>query len=561
MNLRPTLFLAGFLALLLGAPVYAQDTTPDTGPEPLPEDIAAEFDRELHEISVLKGTVDVLEVRAARNEGVMADLLSTRRDREWTAMFETTVNLAQQVSAQRQLNRDVSAYWDPLISELSVLPGEVEGALQSVRDRLTFPSRDMEIREFAVADQRFFREVQEQGRLFAAMIAYVGIADDFGLDASQEHEYIVSEVSDNAANLSEFLLIAEDDVDTLRVASMTLPNDTELAEWLSTANTRIQMTADAMQVAVEMMIELGLETELYRRQLLTATGEITADVLDVGLVAGLVREWTRTTTELVSNEGPRVIFRLLLVVLIVFVFIQVGKLVQNLTDRALRSSRVRMSHLLRRMIVSTVRNVFILIGLLLAISQLGVSLGPLLAGLGIVGFVIGFALQDTLSNFASGVMILLYRPFDVGDVVEAGGVQGRVNHMSLVNTTFLTLDNQRLIVPNNMIWASVITNITAQTTRRIDLMFGISYNDDIEKAEKILNDIIESNEAVLEDPEPVVRVHELGESSVNFVVRPWVKTHVYWETYWEITKAVKLRFDDEGISIPFPQRDVHVIKQ
>jgi len=316
-----------------------------------------------------------------------------------------------------------------------------------------------------------------------------------------------------------------------------------------------------MQDAIRLMTELGQETRLYRQQLLTATGEITTDVLDVGIVASLAAEWSAVAAGLVASEGPKLVFRGLLVALILFVFWQFAKLVQKLAEKALGSSRVRMSNLLRRMIVSIARNIIIMIGLLLAISQLGISLGPLLAGLGIAGFIIGFALQPTLSNFASGVMILMYRPFDVGDVVEAGGVRGRVSHMSLVNTTFMTLDNQRLVVPNNLIWDSVITNVTAQRTRRIDLMFGISYEDDVEKAEKVLQEIIEDNEAVLDDPEPVVKLHELADSSVNFVVRPWVKTSDYWDTYWDITKAVKLRFDEEGISIPFPQRDVHVIEK
>jgi small conductance mechanosensitive channel len=159
------------------------------------------------------------------------------------------------------------------------------------------------------------------------------------------------------------------------------------------------------------------------------------------------------------------------------------------------------------------------------------------------------------------MMILMYRPFDVGDIVEAGGVSGKVSHMSLVNTTFLTFDNQRLVVPNNLIWQSVITNVTAQNQRRVDLMFGISYKDDIEKAEKLLREVVKEHEAVLDDPEPIIKLHQLGESSVNFIVRPWVKTADYWDTYWDLTKAVKLRFDQEGISIPFPQRDVHVIEQ
>jgi small conductance mechanosensitive channel len=210
------------------------------------------------------------------------------------------------------------------------------------------------------------------------------------------------------------------------------------------------------------------------------------------------------------------------------------------------------------MILSSVRNLTIMLGILIALAQIGVSLGPLLAGLGIAGFIIGFALQDSLANFASGMLILLYRPFDVGDFVEAGGVRGTVANMSLVNTTFMTFDNQRLIVPNNLIWRSVITNVTAQRTRRIDLVFGISYEDDIEHAERVLQSIIDDHDAVLKDPEPLIRVLELGESSVNIGVRPWVKTADYWETYWELTKIVKLRFDKEGISIPYPQRDVHI---
>jgi len=210
------------------------------------------------------------------------------------------------------------------------------------------------------------------------------------------------------------------------------------------------------------------------------------------------------------------------------------------------------------MVLLVVRNAIIVVGILIALAQIGISLGPLLAGLGVVGFIIGFALQETLSNFAAGMLILIYRPFDVDDFVEAGGVSGKVSKMSLVNTTILTFDNQTIIVPNNKIWGDVIRNVTAQSIRRVDMVFGISYGDDIAQAEKVLQQIIDSHEAVLDEPEPMIRVHELGDSSVNFIVRPWVKTEDYWETYWAITRSVKLRFDEEGISIPFPQRDVHL---
>jgi small conductance mechanosensitive channel len=261
------------------------------------------------------------------------------------------------------------------------------------------------------------------------------------------------------------------------------------------------------------MNTLDLDTRQYRQQVLTVTGEITTDVLDVGIMADLIKDWSTTAGRLVATEGPRLLFRLLLVIFILFVFFQFAKLVQKGVERGLNASGLHLSHLLRRMIVSTVRNLVVIFGVLIAISQLGISLGPLLAGLGIAGFIIGFALQDTLSNFASGVMILLYRPFDVGDTVDAGGVRGKVSHMSLVNTTFMTFDNQRLVVPNNNIWGAVITNVTAQQTRRVDLVFGISYSDDIEKAEKVLHEVVNGYDAVLDDPEPTIRLHELGEST------------------------------------------------
>jgi small conductance mechanosensitive channel len=196
--------------------------------------------------------------------------------------------------------------------------------------------------------------------------------------------------------------------------------------------------------------------------------------------------------------------------------------------------------------------------LLVALSQLGIALGPVLTGLGIMGFVVGFALQDTLGNFAAGMMILIYRPFDVGDMIEAAGVFGKVSAMSMVSTTILTIDNQTLVLPNGKIWGDVIKNVTDQRQRRVDMTFGISYHDDIPKAEKVFEGILAEHPKVLDDPEPFVRLHKLGDSSVDFIVRPWVKTDDYWDVYWDVTREVKLRLDREGISIPFPQRDVHL---
>jgi small conductance mechanosensitive channel len=214
--------------------------------------------------------------------------------------------------------------------------------------------------------------------------------------------------------------------------------------------------------------------------------------------------------------------------------------------------------LLRRTLISMAFNGVLALAVVVALWQLGISLGPMLAGLGVVGFIVGFAMQDSLANFAAGMMILIYRPYDVGDQVEVAGVLGKVQNMSMVSTTVLTLDNQKLMLPNAKIWGDVIKNVTDQDVRRVDMTFGISYGDDIARAEAVLEDILKSHEKVLASPEPVVRLHKLGDSSVDFVVRPWVKTEDYWDVYWDVTRSVKLRFDAAGISIPFPQRDVHV---
>ena len=560
--IRTEFIVAGCASMVLLSlnPAIAQEAGEGSELRPLPEQISAQFDQILADIALQKKDVERLGMRAEELEGEFVKILVARQDRVWTSMFQSTVDLAKVVATQRANGMDVSAYWDKLIVELEALPDEAHGAMERVRNRVVFPSDDLTPKEFVIADRELFKAIAELDKIFAALITYVELAERFNLDASADRDYVVDEVTESAANRSIFLEMALDNVAVLRATVTTLPLDTELVEWLSAAQSRVQLTAKAMQDAVSLMKALGLETRHYRRQMLTATGEITTDVLDVGIVGDLVSQWGKASVDLLTSEGPRLVFRLLLVMFILFAFFQFAKLVRKGVDRALGSARVHISHLLRRMIVLSVRNLVVLFGILIAISQLGVSLGPLLAGLGIAGFIIGFALQDSLANFASGMMILMYRPFDVGDTVEAGGVRGKVSHMSLVNTTFMTFDNQKLVVPNNLIWQTVITNVTAQRSRRVDLMFGISYADDIEKAERVLREIVEEHEAVLDNPEPMIKVHELGESSVNIIVRPWVKTTDYWDTYWDLTKAVKLRFDKEGISIPFPQRDVHVIE-
>lgn len=193
-----------------------------------------------------------------------------------------------------------------------------------------------------------------------------------------------------------------------------------------------------------------------------------------------------------------------------------------------------------------------------AADQMGIKTTSFVAIFGAAGLAIGLALKDSLSNFASGVMLILFRPFKVGDAVTAGGVSGKVQQIDIFSTVITTPDNQKIIVPNSGITSNVITNVNAEPTRRIDLVIGIGYDDDITEAKKTLIDLVEADDRILKDPEPVIAVADLADSSVNLIVRPWVVSDDYWDVRLDLTEKIKITFDEKGISFPYPQQDVHM---
>jgi len=323
----------------------------------------------------------------------------------------------------------------------------------------------------------------------------------------------------------------------------------------------IERDTASLGATLDLMETAGLATETYREQLLTITQDFSSGLLDAKVTASLIRRAWEGLTDWLVESGPGLLIKILIFLAILFIGRIVARIAKRAVAKALEKGNVNLSQLLRQMIVTSSYNLVMAFALMIGLSQLGISLGPLLAGFGVVGFILGFAMQDSLSNLAAGMMILVNRPYDVGDLVDVAGAFGKVEKMSLVSTGILTLDNQKLVVPNSKIWGDIIKNVTDQSKRRVDMVFGISYSDDIPKAEKILEDILAQNERVLDEPEPMVRLHNLGDSSVDFVVRPWVKTDDYWEVHWDVTRAVKMRFDEEGVSIPFPQRDVHIFEE
>ncbi|MCP3669123.1 MAG: mechanosensitive ion channel [Gammaproteobacteria bacterium] len=250
------------------------------------------------------------------------------------------------------------------------------------------------------------------------------------------------------------------------------------------------------------------------------------------------------------------------IVLALAIFI-IGRILSKMLVRLLKKilHETGMDNILINFISSIVNSALLLFIIIASLNQLGVDTTSLIAILGAAGLAVGLALQNSLQNFASGVMLIIFRPFKAGDMVEAGGASGVVESIAIFNTVMRTGDNREVIVPNGAIYNGTITNYSARTTRRIDMVFGIGYEDDIKLAKEIMQQILTSDDRILKEPEPLVAVAELADSSVNFNVRPWVNTTDYWAVKFDLTEKIKLAFDDKGISIPYPQMDLHIDKQ
>ncbi|NCF23360.1 MAG: mechanosensitive ion channel [Gammaproteobacteria bacterium] len=243
----------------------------------------------------------------------------------------------------------------------------------------------------------------------------------------------------------------------------------------------------------------------------------------------------------------------------IFIFF-VGKWVVGLVVKGLLKGMQKsdMDVTLRRFIANLARMLLMLFVIIAAIHQLGIQTASLIALVGAAGLAVGLALQGSLSNFAAGVLIVLFRPYKVGDWIEGGGVSGTVEEVQILTTVLKTGDNKRVIIPNSQIMGTTITNYSANDTRRVDLVVGVSYSDDLDKVRSELKDLVAADDRILDDPAVTIAVSELADSSVNFVLRPWVKTENYWGVYFDLTEAIKKRFDEVGISIPFPQQDVYL---
>jgi len=250
-------------------------------------------------------------------------------------------------------------------------------------------------------------------------------------------------------------------------------------------------------------------------------------------------------------------------VVVAIVIFVVGRIVAKIVSNGIRKlmHAQKVDKILETFVCNLSYWTLMIFVIIAAINQLGVQTTSLIAIMGAAGLAIGLALQGSLANFAAGVLIVLFRPYRVGDFVEAAGVSGVIVQVQILTTVLKTGDNKQVVVPNAQIMSSIITNYSANATRRVDMVVGVSYDDDLDKVRAAIKDLIDADDRILKDPECLIAVAELADSSVNFNVRPWVKTADYWGVKFDFTEAVKKRFDKEGISFPFPQQDVHLYKK
>lgn len=540
----------------------SESTSPST---PKEESLESKFDAAFQEISSLEEKAKETAELYMQSEG-------EARERAWTKLSGLEKNINAELdkivgyfAEMKQKGQDTSAFVSKIDKVLAddqvLLDREIEVATASL-ERLSEERKNADATDMVRIIESAEQEAKSLIVMFNSMLNNALRKESVGIDSQQDLEKLdalltqwADELSSRLGLLNKQREVAED------LYRNAAEGDKErLRSQLDAVKGRHKLLSSSLEKMIDIMKKRDIDTSGYRKLLITSTGKITQGILEQGVAVSLFSEWLGQTRDWIMENGIAMVFQFIVIILILIGFRFLAAVIARLITRGLEKSKLQVSHLFREFAISTSKKIVMLLGILVALSQLGIDVGPMLAGLGVAGFVIGFALKDTLSNFASGMMILVYRPFDVGDAVEVDGVVGKVKAMTLVSTTVLTFDNQQLMIPNNNIWGNTIKNITARKVRRVDMTFGIGYGDDIAKAEEILWKVVKEHPLVLKEPETVIKVSALGASSVDFIVRPWSNTADYWDVYWDITRNVKMEFDKAGVSIPFPQSDVHLYR-
>jgi small conductance mechanosensitive channel len=517
------------------------------------------FDAALAGIAQARTDLSGLQPRLDAAQGLLQRLLSLRTEQKLSDLIRRIYALAQDVSRVDPSLPAVQPYRAEVIRLLLGIPADLDAGTQRLRtelNALVSTSDGAKPADQAALDSRRSDIIDRQIALQRLALTDIDWLKRYNQDVTALNDRLRARLADSAESTAMFLELSTQDLRSLRLRQREIPQDADLKASVSVAEQRVRSIAARLDALLDVMQSAGMNVSGYRQEMIAATGEITTDILDLHVVSGLAHRAGAAARSWVIDDAPTLILRLILVVLIVFLTRAGARLARTLTARAFDKSVFGTTALRRHIVISTSSKVVIAVGIFLALAQLGFSAGNLLAGLGVAGIIVGLALQNTLSNFTAGLLILVYRPFDIGDDIEVAGMTGNVRGMTLANTTLAAGDNQIIVIPNNSVWSNIIKNSSISDLRRIDMTFAVPYADDVATVEALLRRIVTEHPKVLPDPAAVVRLNALAESSMSFIVRPWTHRLNYWDVYWDITRAVKLRFDQEGILNPAPQRRV-----
>lgn len=394
------------------------------------------------------------------------------------------------------------------------------------------------------------RRYQEE--LFYALVHTSNRATIIDLDVSYALSTAKTRVQQQADTLSGLIGLNEDKLLQLEKKKAVVRSESSTGEALisqaAILNLEIQEYANRLQTQVTLLNDLGLSSALHKKTLIQARDTVSREIFDSKVISHLITEWWLDVKTWLRRSAPSVVGNIVTFIGILVISYLLSRLGRQLMRVSITRSRPDMSALAQSFLIVSTGRLILLLGIIYALAKLGLQIGPLLAGLGIMGFVIGFALQETLANFASGLMILIYRPYDVGDKIQVAGIKGRVRHMTLVTTTVFTSENHHLTIPNNKIWKDIINNVTSQSLTRLDIIFAVPFHADSKMVLKAITDELSENKVVDQDKIKQARICELGESELKYIARFWVASSDVDEAKWSIAEGLKGRFDQLGVS-------------
>ena len=429
---------------------------------------------------------------------------------------------------------------------------KLEDSIMSAKKRVFTVNQAITKERLADLQWKLYLGRRTQEKLYSALVKNSIKLGQYNENVSLETSRAKELVKKQADTLSGLIGITKDKLLKLEKQISVVRNDSEPGKKLITdialKNLEIKDYADRLQSMVNLLTEMEVDSSLYKKTVIQAQNTLTKEIFDKKVASHLFTEWWLKTKRWFSKQAPTIFSKTITFLSIIFLAWIVAAVVRRIIRGAFKRTRPNMSELAKNFIVSMSSKIIILIGLLIALSNLGIQIAPILAGLGIMGFIIGFAFQETLSNFASGLMILIYRPYDVGDKIRISGLEGKVSRMNLVSTTVFTSANHHLTIPNNKIWQDIIHNITSQTHVRMDLFFTAPFNAASDTVLEAITEEVDENAIVISDKEKNIRIFELEDSEVKYIARFWINSKDIDEAKWVISEGVKKRFDAKGIS-------------